>query len=318
AYLEKNHHILLNRYAFQNAAMKECGKLFSENGIPHLFYKGLILADNYHSPDMRYMLDVDILAADKFETAKNVLCDLGYKITGSDDKHTEFFRSPFVSIELHRSLVTDRSVTDLDGYWSDISARMIEDGNEPSLYHMTTEDEYLFLISHIVLHILQNGGVGIRALLDVRLFLDRYGDSIDRSYIDAELDKMRCRNFEKRFTSLCGAILDEGQPTDEDAAMLKFLLLSGIRGSGKNYRAVRNTEKKGSVDYYRSILFPSYREMHGKYRWLEGKPYLLPAAWAVKAANGVRRKNAAILRRRKSETIDKIFRDFCLNEILRK
>ena len=57
--------------------------------------------------------------------------------------------------------------------------------------------------------------------------------------------------------------------------------------------------------------------MHGKFRWLEGRPYLLPAAWAVKAARGVRRKNTAALKREKSAKVDGILKEFGLNEVLK-
>ena len=318
-YLKKKKEFFAKRYAFQKTAAAEAEKLFTKNEIPHLFFKGLWTAANYAQPDMRYMLDIDILITEKFDNAVKILLDLGYGINGEDDKHTELFRAPFATIELHRSLITDRSVTTLDRYWSDIYGRLVQSENNVFRFEMTPEDEYLFMITHIILHILQDGGIGIRSLLDAELFINNKQNELDRNYIDRELEKMRCAGFEQKFTRLCENVFgsESAELTGSDLQMLKFIFSSGIKGIAKNFHAVRSAENPGRAKYYRSVFFPSYREMHGKYKWLDGKPYLLPAAWVAKAAKGAKRKNTSSLKRSNDEEIAKMISDFELERVLK-
>ena len=141
--------------------------IFREKGIRFLPMKGALLRKLYPSPDMRISCDVDFFY-DKERRAEvdAVMESCGYQKKLSDVNHDEYMKEPFVSVEMHRNLLTD--LPTVDRYYQDIWDRLLsEDGVE---YRMSDEDFYIYQTVHTMKHF-RSAGTGIRSVLDTYIYL---------------------------------------------------------------------------------------------------------------------------------------------------
>ena len=90
-------------------------------------------------------------------------------------------------IEAHRAMY-DKTVDGRQAeYFSDMSRAVLREGYQFT-YDFNIEDFYIYMIAHIAKHFYAMG-CGIRNLLDIYIYLNKYGEQLDREYISSELKK---------------------------------------------------------------------------------------------------------------------------------
>ena len=186
-------------------------------------------------------------------------------------------------------------------------------GIESDNMYIPDEDfHFLYLMTHTAKHILNNGS-GFRPFLDM-IFMTREC-RLNWDLIIPELKKLELYEFTKTCFALCEEWFDVEMPFDKELIDPDFLekttskmFEDGLFGLDNEENIVGSTAKNvershhsyvlTSLELTRKRLFPPYRDMQliGHYKFVDGRPYLLPAAWIYrwiyclinKPANGFR------------------------------
>lgn len=224
---------------------------FGKNGIWYMPLKGAVLKDYYPLPVMRQMSDNDILFdASRADDVKMIMESLGFTSVYFDTGHQDDYqKAPVSHFEMHRMLFSKNARGQLYDYYRNIDEKLIRlDGYER---RFTNEDFYIYMIAHEFKHF-YGGGTGIRSLLDVYVFLNRFNESVDWNYIDKELKQLRIEGFEKKNRDLALAVFS-GKSLDllsaEQDEMLDYFMTSGVYGTRE--RAFKSKVNKGVSEHGR-------------------------------------------------------------------
>lgn len=241
----------------------------SKQGLAALPLKGILVADYYPNPGMRWMCDNDILYGyaesdeeDGFRLKGNdqaeqeywqgqaqkklreIMEKLGYTTENLKGTHDVYHKKPFFNFEMHRRLVPEDS--SFAEYYANPwkKAKRIE--NKAFQYRFSDEDEYLFLIAHAYKHF-DSSGCGIRTLVDEYMILQEK-TKLDWSYIKRELEETGLKDFEEklRLTAL-HAFGNETELTLDEWKLIFYMLGCGTYGTYAN-RVKRKLEKLEELD----------------------------------------------------------------------
>lgn len=233
-------------------------------GIFYLPLKGAVLKALYPAVGLRQMTDVDVLVdpsrrADVRAAMEQVGFTCAHYGSGVHDIYT---MEPSAEFEMHVALFSPKDPV-LHAYYADVADRMIPDGGFAR--RLSDEDFYIYMTAH-EFHHYSGRGAGVRSLADAFVFL-RAHPSLDRRYVDGELDKLGVRVFEKTRTSLAFKLFaDSNVPslTDSESDMLARYVKSGYNGSD-DIAAENTIEKQGGTGYLRRRIFvppEDFRESH--------------------------------------------------------
>lgn len=181
---------------------------FLSFGFAPITMKGIICRSLYgERGDFRPSGDEDILVDKKdYEKAVEILTTCGYGSDEQPDKalkvvqEVTFYslgRDEPLTVELHlnpfgsKSIVRDKMNNWFEGVFQSNETVIIQ--NTP-IRTMTPTDHFLFLVFHAFKHF-TGGGFGVRMMLDILLFAEKYGDGIDWKYIDKALDEVGAHGF---------------------------------------------------------------------------------------------------------------------------
>ncbi|MBE6742510.1 MAG: hypothetical protein E7570_09465 [Ruminococcaceae bacterium] len=279
---------------FRNQSMSELNKMIAlsaqrnvlyseltENEIKFMPLKGLIFKDYYPKESMRQMSDNDILIDEaKRKEAASIMEKLGFTPVDTTQNSDDFFKEPYYTFELHRSLFDEES--NFSPRFECVWENAKQDENNEFLYHMSKEDVYIFSVCHMYKHYIK-ACCGIRFLVDNYLFLKKEGGSLNREYINSELEKFELSDYEKQTKSLAMKVFDGEELSEEEKKLLSSYTDFGIYGNneGKHLQAYSalsqdNSKAGAKFKYFLHRLFPKKSDMLYLYPVLEKKPYLLP------------------------------------------
>lgn len=289
-------------------------KLFSTHGITAAFVKGAVLRKLYPVPELREMGDVDLLISPaQRNEADQLLKENGFScLVGAGDEWIYTGRG--LRLEMHTNLYPDRSWNEVDyrAYFADTFEKTVPD-ERCGLRTLEAEVHFLFLVQHLAKHF-TGSGAGVRLFLDFDVFLRAYGGAIHWEQIKKELKKLHLLTFAENILQLCRIWFGTQIPDalyNPEAAVLsdpgycaalsesvlsagQFGLFSDNAGLKRIRKGYRKDEKNSFGTWLRALtlnLFPDYQFMRRYMKALDGRPYLLPAAW-------VKRWWIALFRRR--------------------
>lgn len=284
-YLAKFHQasmIATSRTAQFDFATEEIRNEFEKNKISYMLLKGHIMRGYYPSPEMRTMCDVDLLIKEEDdEKIQKIMAELGYTMKnefGRDDEKS-YYRPPHCSYDMHTQLVSD-SHKKLKAYYG-TGWRVAKKDTEYG-YVMSNEDFFIFLLAHFTKHY-ANAGIGVRPILDIWIFLDKFNDTLDWDYINQELDKMQMKEFCYNIFRLSKVWFD-GEASDETTDdMTRYILFSGMYGTTGNWYRAKKVQADNklvhNVKGKLNAIFLNRRYMEQFYPKLKEKPYLLGYYW---------------------------------------
>ena len=229
-------------------------------GIWYAPVKGSVMKDLYPMIGMRQMADNDILYdASRTADVKTIMERLGFVIDQYYGRsiHDHFFKPPVCNFEMHRMLFGAGHNQRLVDYYQDIKSRLLPDEGRSFGYHFSDEDFYVYMIAHEYKHY-SGGGTGLRSLLDTYVFCRWKGEALDWPYIAGELDMLGIADFEEQNRSLALHLFDSEPLTEENEAMLDYILSSGTYGTVQN--RVRN-----KVSAYGNGRVAKLRYMQGRF-----------------------------------------------------
>lgn len=268
----------------KNIEKESICQLFSENEISYMFMKGAVLKDLYPESYMRQMGDIDIyIYPADYKKAEKVLEDAGYIVKQTPTHHDEASNGRYSQLEIHKFLV-GQSVPMFRKYYQDgWSFAKKHNGYE---FSMTDEDFYVFIVAHATKHFM-NGGIGIRFVVDVYVYLEKYKNKLMRDYINSELTKLGIFRFAEALENLAYYWFGDGEKDDISDELGAYILNSGTFGTQEHHEQYKQTKyiRRSNhkiitkIKFILDSLFPPYNIMTQRYKKLTKYPLLLPYYW---------------------------------------
>lgn len=304
----KQYYMAIYRYLQQDAALHEIEAAFSEAQISFLPLKGAVLRTYYPEPWMRTMADIDILMELKDEErVHQQLLSMGYENKSyGGKKDNVYFKAPYVTIEMHKNLFMYED--EWNGYFSSPDSpmyvwnRLMPMDGYSCIYQMDSELFYVYMIAHMAKHLKDDGGIGVRAFMDLYVYRQNFEKLLDWDAIHHDLTLLGLTTFAERAATLAdcwfSSKLDNiNYPDESYECFANYVLDGGTYGSTEYF--VANNEALGeerggsSVGYIWKRAFPSRTSMEKRFPQLKEKGYLLPYYWGKRLwRDGFHRMNA--------------------------
>lgn len=285
-------------------------KLLTDNGISHLMSKGYLIKNYYPNPELRTMGDIDILVKEEdLKKVTDIIKGNGYSISNVYYNEVGFDKNN-LHFELHDQLneKIGNGVDFGEYYKSKYKKAVLISG---LTYRLTHEDHFIYTVVHAAKHF-SKSGCGIRMIMDVAVFVNYFGTSLDWSYIWDEFDKICLKSFAVNIVNLCKiwfntnteGIIDDSEfrlkiNSEFYDQLCEYILSAGLFGTynrNSDFKILRNqhiTDNKLS-SRGKNILywfFPNDEFMRIKFEWYREKPkYCLPAAWVYRWIDSLRTK----------------------------
>ena len=264
--------------------------VFAERNIPYILFKGTEVARLYPVPALRTMGDSDILVRleDK-KRAHEALLSVGVQGNASQDGEW-YYKCGNIHFELHHRLLYDEAVNLpklkawTDSVWEHSST---EDGIK---YSIEPEYNLVYLLIHLRKH-LMNRGVGFRQFMDITVTARQ---ELDRDKVNGYLNELELTQFAVNCFSLCRRWFDVSLPMSAEISdeflvtATEKIFAGGVfgfadennKGNSINFQ-LQNRRRK---DVFLGNIFMPYSHMRKLlgFSFLDGKPYLLPVAWAYR------------------------------------
>lgn len=262
--------------------------------IPHVFLKGICLKQYYPEPALRTMCDIDALVYTRdYEKIDRISRSLGGTESYGDGNHKIYSFPNSVTVEFHPNLMHQASFlgAEMNPGW-----QYTKPQKETVSMELTPEGFYLNVLCHLGNHFVC-GGIGVRFVLDVWVCRNRMPETMDRAFVERELERFGMLEFARNIEKLADCWFGNEALTPELEELGEYILTSGSHGSTERamLNAVSMTAGGSPVAaLWRKVFYPR-KELEDRFPWCEGKPLLLPAAWCARAWGAVTQRSHLIL-----------------------
>ncbi len=308
----------MSKQAQQTADFLSLYQSFLEDDISPIVMKGIICRSLYgEKADFRASGDEDILIPkEDYEKAVHTLNRCGYRAENTPDSNLSSvqevtFTNPEspLTIELHLNPfgTNDHIRVKMNEWFQNVfnsQETVVVDGVPVRTLRPT--DHLLFLIFHAFKHFI-SGGFGVRMMLDILLFAEKYSDHIDQEYIQNGLTSVNAADFYNDLLILGNQYLGFSLPVNEDGTipdeLMEDMLRMGTFGnSSKNDstagRITSMAVEKDNKNHSRLtdmfwLLFPSWQFWVSWKPYLKDKPWMLPVEWVKRVVKYLRRGKPA-------------------------
>lgn len=271
-------------------------RAFDENGIDYLPVKGCVLKNFYPQPEMRMMVDADILIRqEQYDRIRPIMEALDFKEgeTSACDVH---WHHKTILIELHRKLFSEKH-KDLRRYFADGWSRAVCTGGHR--YDMPDEDGFSYVFTHMAKHF-RYAGIGVRQILDLWVYR-RAKPDMDEGKIEQIMDRIHMLDFYRNIRRLL-TVWFEGAETDPVTDLITNYVFSGgnfgsmevqleseVLAGAKTEGSMKNTRGR----MLRNVIFLPMDKMRQSYNILYKYPFLYPFCWVARCFDILlhRRKN---------------------------
>ena len=262
------------RYVKRSYELDAIKGALSSAQIPFLPLKGSVISEYYKEPWLRTSCDIDVLVKkEDLEKAKCAIIDtLGYELQPSSTMHDVSLMSPSgVHLELHFELKEElfKESKALTEIWQG-------DGILPASdyeYKMTNEMFLFYHIYHMAKHF-QNGGCGIKPILDLWIIKNKMG--YDEEKAIALLQDEGYLLFYKNALDLMDVWLDGKEHTLVTKNMERYILNGGVYGSTEQNIVMAQNKRGGVLKNLWHRIFMPYKLLVIKYPSLKKCPPLYP------------------------------------------
>lgn len=279
---------------FKQKIMNQEGKrmlaILMEEGISFAALKGITMLDVYERPLSRIMGDIDILTTeDTLPRIDDIFTREGYKNAGRSNKDVVYINKDDVKFECHYKLFVDRGSMDRNWFYDQCLERLRwHDGLGCNV--LDHNDSFTYICSHAAKHLIYSG-CGIRPLMDIKKYYERYHEEICMEEVEKNLHKLGYHKIVIYLLEACNRYLNSGfnhgfhiQQELFDAMIYK-IQVSGAFGQvrearfQKIYRDKDLTHEQSSFKSKMKVVFPGYDKMKDLYPMIEKRSYLLPVLW---------------------------------------
>lgn len=259
--------------ARKEALLKETEAALLGKGIDYMPLKGVLLSPLYRYPEMRQMVDVDLLVREEQQKdIEEAMKKSGFRFV-LESNHEYVFAKNGCTVELHKYLIPTYNEAFYAYYGT--GWRLARETDTPGRYLMSPADTLIYLFVHFAKHY-RDAGAGFRPLIDLILWQEK--TKPDETYIKAELEKLGLLTFGEKIQALLSAWLFEGDWDETLSEMERFILMSGSLGTAEGRTMAEEMRRKKKPRLLRKV-FPAAVQLQGKYPHLRNKKYLLPFYW---------------------------------------
>lgn len=310
--LKKSFQAAVLRDAAQTQMLSVLREQFGTEGIDFLLLKGAHLKALYPAPELRFMVDMDILVREEDQPrAKEILLANGFVLDFDNGKDIVFLKKPFLTVELHRSLFQEEYR--MYPYFCAAWERAVPCENHE--YKMAENDLYVYTLAHLAEHY-ETAGSCFRPVMDLYLMEKKLGDKLNFDYIHAQFAKLGISEFAENIRKL-GLCMFENAPKDDKLLLMENYVTLGPPVKNAAVAADEKLGKQSKAHRLFSAVFPSFKHMKTKYLILRKLPFLLPLFWLVRLIGYIFTKDKAAARkkeallnadRKSADVMQKIFR----------
>ncbi len=259
----------------------ERDKIYKELEGHKIWYmplKGIVLKDYYPLIGMREMCDNDILYnVTRSYDVNKIMLSLGFQGTNTHTGHDMVFhKKPVCNFEMHYALFSESLDDRFRKYYSNIFSKLQSVVGKRYEYRFSDEDFYIYMTAHEYKHFNQ-GGTGLRSLVDAYVFLNHFSEKLDMTYIEGELDKLGIQEYEHKRRQLVFDIFDKGRINTEQKTLLDYYIFSGTYGNIEN--SVKNSTDKSvlsKIKYISKRVFLPLSLIKNAYPFFYKHKYLIP------------------------------------------
>ncbi len=313
-YSNINAKILVGRTVYEYRKNMILRKVFEEgrkSGIKFVLFKGLVLADLYPNYTQRSSCDTDLFIDKKIkDRAIDLILGMGYEIVEDHckDEVTVFHNEEYMhNIELHTCLWEDfkgKRMDILESFELTNPSHFVE--MKACGIEITTlgyEDHLIYQMFHVIKHFSLEG-VGCKYLVDVTLYVNKYGEKIDFESFWDKMNQLGYTRFCYFFFTICVEFLGmdktilNGKNIPMGKEYLSFvedLMRIGNRDDEKEaswqimgmmtpYFTGEKTAKHTSFQRKLQVIFPRPKDLPDDLNYAKKCPILLPIAWVHKVA----------------------------------
>lgn len=283
-------------------------EVFAQEGLYPIVAKGLICRGLYGKlADHRLSGDEDIfIRPNEYWKAKEVLVANGYvpeRELETEAQLSELQEVSFIHpkeklhIELHLNAMgkEDEARSRMSEYFQGMFENYREvEINGVRVRTMNHQMHLTFLILHTFKHFI-GGGFGIRQMLDILLYQEKYGAEIDVIQLQETLRNFKADVFWNDMLHIGNAYFGFELPVFQDAncteELVEDMILCGAFGNrtqagrtatGTILSATENylqDKKNNSFKVVWRTIFPNRTYLVNRYPYLKEKPWLLPVEW---------------------------------------
>lgn len=288
AKLQKSYMATLAREATQQEEIEYIRESFTKENIEFMFLKGTHLKSLYPVPEMRFMVDMDVLVKEQsMDKGGELILARGFTQEMNNGKDIVLIKKPFLTIELHKMLfVEDYFMHD---YFSSVWDRV--ENVSGCEYRMPINDLYVYTLAHLAEHYLEAGSC-FRPLMDLYL-IERNHNELDFDYINEQFKVLGIDKFAIKIRQLYKCAF-EGEEYNDDLVTMENYIVFGapVKNADEVARTIHTNKSKSQKII--NMLFPNIKHMKLKYSVLEKAPILLPIFWVIRIFEFIFAKNKDI------------------------
>ncbi len=293
AALKKAFQLSVFREAAQQAFLSSLRERFRDDGIDFMLLKGTHLKALYPAPEMRFMVDMDVLVREAdVPRAQTALQSLGLTLHLDNGKDIIYMKKPFLTVELHRALFQsdDPRYPHFLDVWAGAEAVSEQE------YKMSDTELYVYTLAHLAEHYTAAGSC-FRPVMD--LYLLETKAAVDFSAAEARFREMGLFAFAENVRALCRVVFGGEKATDTLRLMENFIVLGPpVRHAGAASAAAQTGHSR--LRRLFGAAFPGLRHMRLRYPVLRKAPFLLPVFWLVRLMQYAFTKDRALARKREA------------------
>ncbi len=312
--------------------LKEIVERFRQNDIPVICFKGSVFRDYYPDSALRTMGDIDLIIHTKDRSSVDRILQENMRFNRLIDNHdvwTYWVRQFQFEVHDHMFYENLANRVDYRSYfdqvWEHCHNAPVFGIESDNLFVPDESFHFLYLMTHTAKHIINNGS-GFRAYLDMVLMVKNC--ELDWDWLENELIRLKLFDFTKTCFALCERWFDVKMPLGKKQIEESFFeevtektFRDGIFGLENDQNAGAHSAKEikrngsyigGSLKITLQKVFPPYRDMQliPWYAWVDGKPWLLPAAWVYRWGYCIKNK--------RKDSMDLLTEPFVKKEIVKK
>lgn len=281
---------------YQQAALEELKECFEREQIPVILLKGAVLREYYPREDLRTMADLDILIQkEDISRIRSLLSCMGYKAEAVDSRNEDVYtRDECVTLEVHRELFWKQDAW--NEYFQHVWKRTEKLPGYNWVQIMNPEDFYFHLLGHMIHH-MHNGGIGIKAFLDIKIFQEQKREELETEEFQDTLKAFHMEKLNENIGKLFRSWEGEDQTDPLMEAWTEFIMNCGAYGEVGNFIITnpafsdfQENQRKGfRYRYIWRRLFPTCEEMKHMYPKVKKYTYFYYVGKRI-YQNGIRRK----------------------------
>ncbi len=204
----------------QTAESHSVNDAFRRADIKYLPLKGYVMREYYPESYLRYCVDYDVLVEEEaVARAEEVLVQLGYQCDHWCEHHAAFHKRNLFSVELHFKLFNTFNLY--------TEVRKVEWASlipyDETEYRFTREDFYRYMVEHLLKH-WAGDDVKIRDVLDIGFYNRKFGSTLNRVKLDADLATGGSLQFAKNVERLADVCFNgaSGDPLLDEMLLYIF------------------------------------------------------------------------------------------------